>query len=73
MNTTAQEWKERAAAVFAQPERDNDPAFRELIAEGYNLLSDASKAKFEAFIKNLLAEQEAEKQQSSRTEKEEQR
>ena len=72
-NTTAKSWKERAAAVFAMPENDNDSAFKELIAEGYSLLSDANKAKFETFIKNLLAEQEAEKQHSSHTEKEEQR
>lgn len=49
----------------------NTTAFK--VEEGYNLLSDANKAKFEAFIKDLLAEQEAEKQQSSHTEKEEQR
>ena len=73
MNTAEQSWKERAAAYIAKVESANDTAFKGLIAEGYNLLSDANKAKFEAFIKNLLAEQEAEKQQSSHTEKEEQR
>jgi hypothetical protein len=73
MNTAEQSWKERAASYIAKVESANDTAFKGLIAEGYNLLSDANKAKFEAFIKNLLAEQEAEKQQSSHTEKEEQR
>ena len=73
MNTAEQSWKERAAAYIAKVESANDTAFKGLIAEGYNLLSDANKAKFEAFVKNLLAEQEAEKQQSSHTEKEEQR
>lgn len=73
MNTTAQNWKERVAAYIAKVESANDTAFKGLIAEGYNLLSDANKAKFEAFVKNLLAEQEAEKQQSNHTEKEEQR
>lgn len=80
MNTTAQEtrvivpgWKERATAYIAKLESANGTEVEGLIAEGYNLLSDASKAKFEAFIKNLLTEQEAKKQQSSHTEKEEQR
>lgn len=73
MNTTAQSWKERANAYIAKVESANNTEVDGLIAEGYSLLSDASKAKFEAFIKNLLAEQEAEKQQSSHTEKEEQR
>lgn len=73
MNTTAQNWKERADAYIAKVESANDIAFKGLISEGYNLLPDAGKAKFEAFVKNLLAEQEAEKQQSSHTEKEEQR
>lgn len=73
MNTTEQSWKERVASYIANVESANDTAFKGLIAEGYNLLSDANKAKFEAFVKNLLAEQEAEKQQSSHTEKEEQR
>lgn len=73
MNTAEQSWKERAASYIAKVESANDTAFKGLIAEGYNLLSDANKAKFEAFVKNLLAEQEAEKQQSSHTEKEEQR
>lgn len=73
MNTTAQSWEERVAAYIAKVESANDTAFKGLIAEGYNLLTDANKAKFEAFVKNLLAEQEAEKQQSSHTEKEEQR
>lgn len=73
MNTAEQSWKERVASYIAKVESANDTAFKGLIAEGYNLLSDANKAKFEAFVKNLLAEQEAEKQQSSHTEKEEQR
>lgn len=73
MNTAEQSWKERVAAYIANVESANDTAFKGLIAEGYSLLSDANKAKFEAFVKNLLAEQEAEKQQSSHTEKEEQR
>ena len=73
MNTAEQSWEERVAAYIAKVESANDTAFKGLIAEGYNLLSDANKAKFEAFVKNLLAEQEAEKQQSSHTEKEEQR
>ena len=73
MNTAEQSWKERATALFATAESGKGSAFKEMIVEGYNLLSDANKTKFEAFIKNLLAEQEAEKQQSSHTEKEEQR
>lgn len=73
MNTTTQSWKERATAYIAKLESANGTEVDGLIAEGYNLLSDASKAKFEEFIKNLLAEQEAKKQQSSHTEKEEQR
>ena len=59
MNTTAQEWKERATAYIAKVESANDIEFVGLIAEGYSLLTDTNKVKFEAFVKNLLAEQEA--------------